>query len=192
MQLNRDFWNSRYASGEMGWDVGEPSRPLKDFIDTLTDSNLRILIPGCGSAHEAQYLWEKGFRNVHLIDIAPLALDGFAERVPDFPKENLICADFFSREGQYDLILEQTFFCAIDPLLRISYATQVHRLLTDRGVLAGVMFGVPMNADRPPFGGNKEEYLRYFSPLFSEVHMEPCNNSIAPRMGSELWVEMTK
>src|SRR5690606_26735812 len=114
MQLDRDFWNSRYASGEMGWDVGAPSRPLKEFIDTLTDLELRILIPGCGSAHEAQYLWEKGFRNVHLIDIAPLALERFAQRVPDFPKENLICGDFFKHEGQYDLILEQTFFCAID------------------------------------------------------------------------------
>jgi len=192
MQLDRDFWNSRYASGEMGWDVGEPSRPLKEFIDTLTDPDLRILIPGCGSAHEAQYLWEKGFRNVHLIDIAPLALESFAERVPDFPKENLICGDFFSHEGQYDLILEQTFFCAIDPSLRERYAHQVHRLLVDGGELAGVMFGVPMNDDKPPYGGSKEAYLEYFSPLFSEVSMEPCMNSIVPRMGSELWVHMTK
>jgi len=192
MQLDRDFWNSRYASGEMGWDVGEPSRPLKEFIDTLTDPDLRILIPGCGSAHEAQYLWEKGFRNVYLIDIAPLALESFAERVPDFPKENLICGDFFSHEGQYDLILEQTFFCAIDPSLRERYAHQVHRLLVDGGELAGVMFGVPMNDDKPPYGGSKEAYLEYFSPLFSEVSMEPCMNSIVPRMGSELWVHMTK
>jgi len=192
MQLDRDFWNSHYASGEMGWDVGAPSRPLKEFIDTLSDLDLRILIPGCGSAHEAQYLWERGFRNVYLIDIAPLALERFAERVPDFPKENLICGDFFTHDGQYDLILEQTFFCAIDPSLRERYAARMHRLLVDGGVLAGVMFGVPMNDDKPPYGGSKEAYLEYFSPLFSEVSMEPCMNSIAPRMGSELWVHMTK
>lgn len=192
MQLDQDFWNSRYASGEMGWDVGEPSRPLKEFIDTLTDLSLRILIPGCGSAHEAQYLWERGFCNVYLIDIAPLALENFAERVPDFPKNQLICGDFFKHEGQYDLILEQTFFCAIDPSLREGYAKQMHRLLIDGAVLAGVMFGVPMNADKPPFGGSMEEYLAYFSPLFHEVRLKPCTNSIVPRMGSELWVHMTK
>ncbi|MCF8258324.1 MAG: methyltransferase domain-containing protein [Flavobacteriales bacterium] len=192
MQLDKDFWNSRYASGEMGWDIGEPSRPLKEFIDTLTDLGLRILIPGCGSAHEALYLWDTGFRNVHLIDIAPLALERFAQRVPDFPKENLICGDFFQHQGQYDLILEQTFFCALDPSLREGYARHIYGLLRPGGRLAGVMFGVPMNADRPPFGGSTEEYLAYFSPLFQTVRLTPCSNSIAPRNGSELWVEMMR
>lgn len=192
IRLDRDFWNTRYAHGELGWDVGEVSRPLKEFIDTLTDRELRILIPGCGNAYEAQYLWEKGFRNVFLIDIAPLALKSFAERVPDFPTDNLICGDFFGHEGQYDLILEQTFFCAIDPFLRENYAHQVYRLLKPGGRLAGVMFGVPMNADRPPYGGSREEYLDYFMSLFDVQRMEPCSNSIAPRMGSELWVELVR
>lgn len=192
MQLDRDFWNSRYANGEMGWDIGAPSRPLKEFIDTLTDRGLRILIPGCGSAYEAEYLWQKGFRNVSIIDIAPLALERFSARVPDFPKERLILGDFFAHEGQYDLILEQTFFCALDPSLRNKYATQVHRLLVPGGRLAGVLFGVPMNADRPPFGGDAEEYHRYFDHVLEVRHMEPCTNSIAPRLGSELWVELVK
>lgn len=192
MPLDKDFWNSRYANGEMGWDIGAPSRPLKEFIDTLTDRGLRILIPGCGSAYEAEYLWQKGFRNVSIIDIAPLALERFSARVPDFPKERLILGDFFAHEGQYDLILEQTFFCALDPSLRRDYAIQVHRLLTPGGRLAGVLFGVPMNADRPPFGGDAEEYHRCFDLVLEVRHMEPCTNSIAPRLGSELWVELVK
>lgn len=192
MELDRDFWNTRYATGETGWDAGAPTRPLQEFIDTLTDRDMSILIPGCGNGHEAEYLWNRGFINVKVIDIAPLALQGFSERVPRFPKENLICGDFFQHEGQYDLILEQTFFCALDPALRTDYANAMHRLLRPGGLLAGVMFGVPMNADRPPFGGSREEYLGYFAPLFDVERMEPCQNSIGPRAGSELWVELRK
>ncbi len=192
MQLDGEFWNTRYKEGEIGWDLGGPSTPLKEFIDTLTDTSLRILIPGCGHGHEAEYLWRKGFRNVFVIDIAPLALQAFSERVPDFPKDHLICGDFFQHEGPYDLILEQTFFCALDPALRKAYADSMHRLLKSGGRLVGVLFGVPMNADRPPFGGSKEEYLGYFAPLFTVEHMEPCANSIAPRAGNELWVELRK
>jgi thiopurine S-methyltransferase len=165
---------------------------LKEYIDKLTDTSLRILIPGCGHGHEAEYIWLKGFKNVFVIDIAPLALKAFSERLPDFPKEQLICGDFFQHEGLYDLILEQTFFCALDPALRMSYAASMHRMLRPGGRLVGVMFGVPMNADRPPFGGSKEEYLGYFAPLFKVEQMEPCANSITPRAGSELWVELRK
>lgn len=192
MQLDQNFWNSRYAANETGWDLGGPSTPLKRFIDSLTDKQINILIPGCGNAYEAQYLHELGFTSVHVIDIAPLALEGFASRVPDFPERHLICGDFFSHQGQYDLILEQTFFCAIDPSLRSTYAKQMHQLLKPSGVLAGVVFGVPMNTDRPPFGGSREEYLLYFDSLFHVQALEMCHDSIAPRLGSELWMELRK
>lgn len=165
---------------------------MKEFIDTLTDKDARILIPGCGNAYEAEYLHLSGFTDVHVIDIAPLALEAFAQRVPSFPKEHLICGDFFTHSGRYHLILEQTFFCALHPALREDYASTMHRLLSPQGMLAGVLFGVPMNADRPPYGGSKEEYEAYFAPLFAEVKLVPCTNSIAPRMGTELWMELTK
>ena len=49
-----------------------------------------------GNAHEAEYLVQLGFKHVFLIDLSPLALNHFLERVPNFPKEQLICADFFN------------------------------------------------------------------------------------------------
>ena len=192
MELNKDFWNSRYATNDIGWDLGAPSPPLKAYIDSLTDKSTRILIPGCGNAHEAQYLHNLGFTNVFVIDLAPLALEAFAKRQPDFPKHHLICGDFFEHAAEYDLILEQTFFCAIDPSLRSKYAEHMHRLLKPNGKLVGLLFGVPMNADKPPYGGNAEEYRRYFGPLFRMDSLEPCATSISPRLGNELWMEMTK
>ncbi len=192
MKLDIEFWNGRYLNGQTGWDIGRASRPMTEFIDTLTDRSTRILIPGCGNAYEAEYLHDRGFANVHLIDLAPLALQRFADRVPGFPKENLIKGDFFAHSGNYDLILEQTFFCAIDPGLRPAYASKISELLVPGGRLAGVLFRVPLYDDHPPFGGNAEEYHTYFEVDLEIMRMEPCRNSIEPRQGDELWVEMMK
>ena len=46
---------------QLGWDLGEVSPPIKSYIDTLEDKNIRILIPGCGNTYEAEYLLEQGF-----------------------------------------------------------------------------------------------------------------------------------
>jgi SAM-dependent methyltransferase len=192
MQLDKDFWNTRYAENETGWDLGAPSRPLKEYIDTLTDKDLRILIPGCGKAYEAEYLHQLGFTNVFVIDLAPLALDEFSKRVPSFPKAHLIVGNFFEHDQTYDLILEQTFFCALDPKMRTDYATKMHELLKPNGKLAGVMFCFELTEQGPPFGGSAKEYEGYFSNLFTIERMEPCLNSIAPRLGRELWVELVR
>lgn len=192
MNLDKDFWNNRYAENETQWDLGGPSRPLKEYIDTLTDKDARILIPGCGKAYEAEYLHQLGFTNVFVIDLAPLALEAFSERVPSFPKEHLIVGNFFEHEAEYDLILEQTFFCALDPKMRTDYAKKMHELLAPNGKLCGVMFCFELTAEGPPFGGSVKEYEGYFGGLFRIEQMSPCMNSIAPRMGRELWVELAK
>jgi len=68
----RTYWSTRYDEARTGWDIGYPSTPLKTYIDQLTDKNTRILIPGAGNAHEAAYLFEKGFLNTVILDISPL------------------------------------------------------------------------------------------------------------------------
>ena len=108
--MDKFFWNNRYHEKKTGWDIGHPSTPIKEYIDQLRDKDTQILIPGCGNAYEAEYLFNKGYENVFLLDIAPLALQQFANRVNHFPKKNLIESDF-QHEGKYDLILEQTFLC---------------------------------------------------------------------------------
>src|SRR5574337_4276 len=122
-KVDQNYWSNRWKTGETKWDIGYPSTPLASFIDTLTDKSMRILIPGCGNAYEAEYLHKKGFQNVYVLDFAAEALEEFSKRVPDFPKEHLLCMDFFALDNlHFDLILEQTFFCAIDPALRKNYA----------------------------------------------------------------------
>ncbi len=104
---------------ETGWDLGAVSPPIKAYIDQLNDKNISILIPGAGNAYEAAYLFEQGFKNITVLDLAIKPLKNLKERVPDFPEHQLLHQNFFDHKGQYDLIIEQTFFCALDPSLRV-------------------------------------------------------------------------
>ena len=46
LQLNSEYWNDKYLNHDFEWDIGYVSTPLKNYIDILTDKNLKILIPG--------------------------------------------------------------------------------------------------------------------------------------------------
>jgi SAM-dependent methyltransferase len=187
MNYYETFWNHKYLSGETGWDIGCVSTPIKEYINQLSDKDLKILIPGGGNSYEAEYLFENGFNNVYVVDISSIPLKNLAERIPTFPKENLLHADFFELEDTFDLILEQTFFCALDPSLREAYTDKMHQLLKPGGKLVGLLFNIPLNDDRPPFGGNKDEYEKLFSEKFKIEKMETAYNSIPPRAGNELF-----
>lgn len=188
VELNKDVWNERYLNADIGWDIGCVSTPLKEYFDQLENKELKILIPGCGNAYEAEYLFQQGFKSVFLIDWAQQALDDFHNRIPEFPKEQLICADFFEHDSQYDLIIEQTFFCAINPKLRENYVLKVKSLLKDRGKLVGLLFNDKLYSNRPPFGGSRNEYKSLFEKHFKNLYLEKAYNSIAPRKGRELFI----
>jgi thiopurine S-methyltransferase len=164
---------------------------LTNYLDQLTDKSLRILIPGAGNAYEAAYAWEQGFTNVCVLDIAQEPLTAFQERLPDFPKKQLLQDDFFAHEGTYDLILEQTFFCSFPPLpeTREAYAWNMHQLLAPGGMLVGLWFDIPLtgNMEKRPFGGTREEYLSYLTPYFDATTFDTAHNSIKPRKGNELF-----
>lgn len=191
-KMNKDFWSQRYEENRTGWDIGEVSRPLKEYIDQLKDKNLKILIPGAGNSYEAEYLFRKGFQKVHVIDISEKPLQNLKNRIPDFPDSQIIEGDFFQLKDEFDLILEQTFFCAIPVEKRSDYALHSAEILRPGGKMAGLLFKFPLTEDGPPFGGSKEEYLQYFSPYFKIEILEEAYNSIKPRQGNELFFKFHK
>ncbi len=190
--MDASYWQQRYETGSTGWDIGHISTPLQHFFDTLIDPNISILIPGCGNAYEASYLHKKGFSNVFILDYAEHPLRDFASKNPEFPAGHLIHQDFFMHEGQYDLIIEQTFFCALNPGLRKAYVEKMQSLLKPGGQLCGLLFNCQFENEGPPFGGEEEEYRQYFREKFIIDSMEPCANSIQPRAGKELFIRLRK
>lgn len=186
--LDSDYWENRYANNTNRWDLGAVSPPIQAYIDQLEHKDLRILIPGGGNAYEAEYLWKSGFRHVYVVDIAPSPLANIQKRLPDFPKDQLVLANFFELNQEFDLIIEQTFFCALKPTLRNDYVQQMKSLLATQGKLVGLLFDAPLYEDHPPFGGNTSEYTALFSNDFKLHTLAPAYNSEASRMGRELFI----
>ncbi|MCS7073932.1 MAG: TPMT family class I SAM-dependent methyltransferase, partial [Bacteroidia bacterium] len=112
-QLNQDYWNQRYLNQETGWDMGMPSPPLIAYLEQITNKDTKILIPGCGNAYEAEWLVNHHFTNVTVLDIAPEVVKRVTNKLKN-SKVRVVLEDFFEHTETYDLILEQTFFCAIE------------------------------------------------------------------------------
>lgn len=185
--LNEQYWNSQYLGNTTGWDMKQVSPPLKAYIDQLTSKDLRILIPGCGNSYEAEYLLNQGFTNITLIDIAPALVESLQKKFADNPHIRILLGNFFDLEGSYDLILEQTFFCALDPTLRPAYAEKMYELLKPNGKLAGVLFSREFEGG-PPFGGSEAEYREIFGKGFHIKALAPCYNSFIKREGTEVFM----
>jgi SAM-dependent methyltransferase len=192
MQFDKKYWDEQYMQGKTVWDIGYAATPLKEYFDQLTNKEMRILIPGCGNAYEAEYLIELGFKNVFLIDWSEIALDNFKKKVHHISDNQLFCEDFFEHNGEYDLIVEQTFFSSILPEQRTRYAKKANELLSTGGKLMGLLFNDFLFNDQPPFGGNKDEYIKIFKPYFEFKVFETAYNSIKPRRGRELFALFVK
>ena len=192
MKLTSKYWEERYQQGEDKWDVGEISTPIKEYIDQITDKKIKILIPGAGNGYEFEYLINNGFKNSFVVDYAETPLENIKKRIPDLNEIQVINSDFFELEGKFDLIIEQTFFCALNPELREEYVRKMKSILNPKGKIAGLLFQFPLTTEGPPFGGSKEEYIALFQKDFNSITMETAHNSIAQRKNKELFVIFEK
>jgi SAM-dependent methyltransferase len=191
--MDSKYWSERYQQNTTGWDIGQVSTPIKAYIDQLANKDIAVMIPGCGNAYEAEYLLEQGFTNITLVDISPLLAESISRKFKLVlgKKIQVICDDFFNIDQSYDLILEQTFFCALNPALRKKYADKMFSLLKPGGKIAGLLFNRSFPGG-PPFGGNELEYRKLFEEKFKIRVMEPCYNSIPSRAGTELFIILEK
>lgn len=184
---NIEFWDKKHESGETPWQLNVPSPPIMEYIAQLKDKSLKILIPGAGQGFELDHLLNLGFTNIDVCDIAPHAIEGLKKRIGTDKAVNYITGDFFDLDGQYDLIIEQTFFCAINPTLRERYVNKMYDLLNNNGKLVGLLFASHFATDGPPFGGNKSQYKELFQQKLHITIMEMCYNSVKPRHDNELF-----
>lgn len=190
--LDKFFWNNCYINNTTQWDLGTVSPPIKSYIDQLANKDLSILIPGCGNAYEAEYLLSKGFTNITLIDIAKDLVIKLQLKFQDYTNIKIIEDDFFNHQGKYNLILEQTFLCALNKNLRPQYAKKMSDLLVENGKLVGVLFNKEFETEGPPFGGSIEEYRNNFQYYFHFKVFETCFNSFSKRENSELFIIFQK
>ena len=67
-------WNERYASGNLPWDSGQPSKELERILREREIPRGRALELGCGTGTNAVFLAQEGF-DVTAVDISSVAID---------------------------------------------------------------------------------------------------------------------
>lgn len=192
IELNQRFWNERWLNQQTGWDVGHATPPITEFMDQFSNKDVKILIPGCGNAYEAEFLVNQGFTDITVLDIAPKAIEQLKAKFGFSNQVEVLCENFFDHQQTYDLMVEQTFFCALPPNRREDYAEKAASTLNDNGQIIGVLFSRTFDRQGPPFGGSVEEYKELFEKWFTIEIMDDCYNSIPPRAGSEVFIKLTK
>ena len=195
-----EFWNSRYEAGKMPWEFAGVPADLQAFLKLKAKgpamvSRGRVLIPGCGSAHEMLAFVDAGF-DVVAIDFAPKAVERAKKLAgPSFAR-HIILGDVFKHEftpGSFDYIYERTFICSLNPDRREAYRNRMFQLLKPGGYLIGYFYYQPPVVEKgPPFGfawGTADElFARHFI-LTKDVAV---NDSLPLFAGHERWQEQRR
>lgn len=194
IKLDKAYWDSRYQSDNIGWDIGFVSPAIKNWFDIQENKDLHILIPGAGSGYEVSYAHKIGFKNVFYMDISSEAVALFKSKNKSFPENRILSSDFFdlNLSSHFDIIIEQTFFCAQSPSRRVKYVKKTHDLLRKKGQIVGLLFGINFQKNGPPFGGDIVQYQKLFESKYEIEKLQICKNSIPERAGNEIWMELTK
>lgn len=189
------FWRAHYAQPKQGWEIGRPAPPLERWFAQHSPKAKRALVVGCGRGHEARLLARLG-ADVVAIDFAPEALDeARALALADGVRVDFRLRDLFALPRQaerYRLVVEHCCFCAIDPARRGEYVDVVAEVLEDGGEFVGLLRTNCPRPDGPPFSVDPAEVERLFSPRFVLTHTSVPEDSIAPRLGTELLVHMRR
>lgn len=185
----KDDWQNHYDNDDLRWDLGQVAPP---FIRLWEENRLPVgktLIPGCGQGHEVVFLAKKGFE-VTGLDFAPGAVELLTRSLKEKKLQaDVLSQDFFQlseyHNAQYDLMLEQAFFCAIPPSMRSAYVETTTRILKKGGLLAALFYETGEEGG-PPFNTSPSEILDYFSDTFHIEILEKTPHSVEKRKDKEL------
>ena len=185
---SQEDWQRHYDEDDLGWDLGHVAPPFVDLLESNTIVACKTLVPGCGRGHEVIFLAENGF-DVTAVDYSIGAVNHLnsviLERKLNIKVLNL---DFFELDSThdrlYDLLIEQTFFCAISPSQRPLYAETVARILKKGGMIAGLFYHTEKEGG-PPFNTTRQDIIKYFSGSFEIRELTQAKNSAEKRKDKE-------
>ena len=187
-------WQKHYDEDDLRWDLEVVSPPFVYLWETKRIQPCRTLIPGCGRGHEVLFFAQQGF-DVTAVDFASGAVNLLKRSLEDNGVyARVMNLDFFELplelNGQYDLILEQTFFCAISPNNRSRYAQTVHRMLKPNGRLIALFYETGEEGG-PPFNTTPDQIWEQFSKYFMIEELDKTSHSAERRKGKE-WLSFLR
>jgi hypothetical protein len=181
-----NYWENRYLKNDTPWDAGKVPKAIKEYLENTQDTG-RVLVPGCGSAHEVRAFAEAGF-DVLAIDFSPAAVK-IAKQTLETWHEVVIEGDFFSfkyDDRPFDIMYERAFLTALPRTLRTQYAKRIADLLRVGGQIIGFYF-YSEEEEGPPFGLKQGELSTMFGNTFTCVADKEVEDSVPFFAGRERW-----
>ena len=187
------FWDERFAAGFTPWDVhGVPPAFSRWLAAAGPGGEARVLIPGCGAAHEVAALAARGCE-VLAIDYSAAAIERAKAALGPVLADRVRLADFFAVDAApFDLIYERAFLAALPPRLWRPWADRCACLLRPGGLLAGFFFfdeAAPEPRRGPPFAVTSAELHGLLADRFDLVADDPvaAAESAPVFAGRERW-----
>lgn len=176
-------WAARYREDDIPWDQGRAHPELDRLIEYghLDLPGGTALVPGCGNGHDALALARAGWK-VTALDFAEEPVASLAPQLEAHGGEARV-EDAFEHRGQYDLLFEHTFFCAIDPSDRPRWGEFAARNLKPGGRLVMILVpvGKPAEDGGPPFGVDQDAVTEVLGERFLLRIADPCERVIGKR-----------
>ena len=186
---NPQEWEKKYIDGDTGWDLGGPTPVFVDIAKDLKAGNICIL--GCGHGYDAIMFSERGF-SVTAVDFAPSPINYIIKKAAELSLHiNTVQENIFSlthdHDNQFDYVIEQTCFCAINPNNRKKYHNLVSRLLRPGGLMIGLCYPLDkkLNEGGPAFGVSENEIKKLFNNGWEILEERFPDNSVEAREGRE-------
>ena len=180
------FWDIRFDANFMPWDQRGVPECLRAYLASQPIPR-NVLIPGCGAAYEVQYFVGCGWQPT-AIDFSPSAV--LAARAQLGSLSHLVRGgDFFGQDlvrGEFEVIYERAFLCALPKRLWSEWAERVAQLLLPGAKLIG-FFYEDNSPKGPPFGLQADELKSLLSPAFKRIEHKIPADSIPIFAGKETW-----
>ncbi|CAN0488763.1 unnamed protein product, partial [Ectocarpus sp. 8 AP-2014] len=152
----------------------------------------RALVPGCGRGYDSIAFGKSGYDSIGL-DLSPTGVEQ-AKALLAEEKEADISGkarqelgkprrDFFKfspeQEGKFDVILDYTFLCALDPAARDDWADHMVSLLSPEGELVTIIFPIVEKEGGPPFAVSESIVSDLLEPRgLKAIHLEKLEPSL--------------
>ena len=188
------YWTNVYQTENPGWELNQPSPAFIEYVPKLKLPKSRVLVLGCGSGNDAALFAQAG-HIVTAVDFSAEAIERGQKKYSEFKNIRWVQADIFKLDSTYyqayDIVVEHTCFCAIDPARRSELVKLWNRVLVPGGFLLGVFF-VMERRSGPPFGSTEWELRERLKKYFQFSYWNRFRSSIQKRNGKELFIYANK